>query len=117
MPRVGRHPGEQPLLDMIGGKGATFPIEQNSWIKASKLVREVWKVADELKCDAFKGDLSRTAVEDDHIPLNAAGIPAIDIIDFDYKHWHMLTDVPKNCSAEPMDQVAKVLSVWLQRQK
>jgi hypothetical protein len=105
------------LLDMVGGKGARFPVEQNSWLKASKLVREVWGIAKELKCPAFREGFSKVAVEDDHIPLNRVGIPAIDIIDFDYPHWHMLTDVPKNCSAEPMEQVAKVLSVWLQRQK
>ena len=51
------------------------------------------------------------------MPLNRGGIPAIDVIDFDYPHWHRLTDVPKNCSAEPMEQVAKVLTVWIQRQK
>ena len=105
------------LLDMIGGKGATFPVEQNSWAKAGKLTKEVWTIAAELKCGAFEEKLSRFAVEDDHIPLNAAGIPAIDIIDFDYPHWHRLSDLPKNCSAGPMAQVAKVCSVWLQRVK
>jgi hypothetical protein len=55
------------------------------------------------------------AVEDDHVPLNRAGIPAIDVIDFDYEHWHRLTDVPANCSAESMEQVARVLTNWLQR--
>jgi hypothetical protein len=105
------------LLDMIAGKTARFPVEQNSWLKASKLVREVWKIAAEQKCTAFTDGLSKVPVEDDHIPLNQAGIPAIDIIDFDYPHWHLLTDLPKNCSTEPMTQVAKVLSVWLQRQK
>jgi glutaminyl-peptide cyclotransferase len=105
------------LLDMIAGKGAKFPIEQNSWLKQSKLVREVWNIAGELKITRFKSEFSRVPVEDDHIPLNAGNIPAIDIIDFDYRHWHLLSDVPKNCSPEPMEDVAKVLSVWLQRQK
>lgn len=103
------------LLDMVAGKGATFPVEQNSWMRASKLVREVWGIAAELKCSAFKEQFSSVAVEDDHIPLNRAGIPAIDIIDFDYPHWHRLTDIPKNCSPTPMEQVARVCSVWLQR--
>jgi hypothetical protein len=47
--------------------------------------------------------------------LQRVGIPAIDIIDFSYKHWHRLSDAPENCSAESMDQVARVLTVWLQR--
>jgi hypothetical protein len=105
------------LLDMIAGKGARFPKEQNSWWKAGKLVREVWGIAGELKCSAFNDGFSKVGVEDDHIPLNNAGIPAIDIIDFDYPHWHLLSDLPRQCSSEPMTQVARVLSVWLQRQK
>lgn len=105
------------LLDMVAGKGAVFPVEQNSWMRASKLVKEVWSIARELKCDAFKDTQSRFPVEDDHIALNRAGIPAIDIIDFDYPHWHKLTDVPKSCGPESMEQVAKVCSVWIQRVK
>jgi hypothetical protein len=105
------------LLDMIAGKGAEFPMEQNSVFHAGKLVREVWDIAAELKCEVFTKGMSKVAVNDDHIPLNEGGIPAIDIIDFEYPHWHKLTDVPKNCSAKPMTQVAKVLSLWLQRQK
>jgi hypothetical protein len=105
------------LFDMIAGKGATFPVEQNSWTWASKLVREVWGIAKEQGCNAFEDGFSKYAVEDDHKPLNRAGIPAIDIIDFDYPHWHRLSDLPKNCSSAPMEQVAKVCSVWLQRTK
>jgi hypothetical protein len=106
------------LLDMVGGKDAHFPIEQNSWFKASALVRSVWGVAADLKATAFRADaLSDVAVEDDHIPLNQSGIPAIDIIDFKYPHWHKLTDLPENCSGETLEQVARVLSVWLQRMK
>jgi hypothetical protein len=105
------------LLDMIAGKTARFPVEQNSWFKASKLVKEVWGIAGELKCSAFRDGFSKVPVEDDHIPLNQVGIPAADIIDFDYPHWHLLSDLPRQCSSEPMVQVAKVLSVWLQRQK
>jgi hypothetical protein len=103
------------LLDMIAGKDAKFPIEPNSWDKASFLIKEVYTVAKWLDVKNFKGDeLSLSAVEDDHIPLNNAGIPCIDLIDFSYAHWHKLTDTPENCSAETMTGVAKVLSVWMQ---
>jgi hypothetical protein len=105
------------LFDMIAGKGARFPVEQNSWDRAEKLVRAVWGIARELECSAFKESFSKFPVEDDHLALNRAGIPAIDIIDFDYPHWHRLTDVPKNCSGETMAKVARVCGVWLERQK
>ena len=106
------------LLDMVAGKNLRLPVEQNSWRKASKLVREVYTVAQQQGCDAFKGrEFSKWAVEDDHMALNEHGIPAIDLIDFDYPQWHKLDDVPANCSGDSMTQVSRVLSVWLQRTK
>ncbi len=105
------------LLDMIAGKGARFPIEDNSMFQSAALVNEVWNVAAELKCDAFRAQRGGP-VEDDHVALHrASGIPAIDVIDFSYPHWHKLSDVPENCSKEPMEQVARVLTVWVQRVK
>jgi glutaminyl-peptide cyclotransferase len=106
------------LLDMIAGKGAKFPVEPNSNFLAGKLVEDIWTIAREQKCDAFQMHLAETAVQDDHIALNRIGkIPAIDIIDFDYAHWHKLSDVPNKCAPEPLEQVAKVLTVWAQRMK
>jgi len=106
------------LLDMVGGKNAQFPIEQNSWNLADWLVKEVYTTAKGLDAKSFRTDaFSKFAVEDDHIPLNAGGIPTIDVIDFDYPHWHKLTDTPENCSGEAMAEVAKVLSVWVQLSK
>ncbi|MCS6849952.1 MAG: M28 family peptidase [Gemmataceae bacterium] len=102
------------LLDMIAGQEARFPIEQNSWFRAGKLTSDLWTIAAEQGCTAFVPQLG-PAVLDDHLALNDAGIPAVDIIDFDYPHWHRLSDVPANCSGEPMAQVARVVSVWLQR--
>jgi hypothetical protein len=51
------------------------------------------------------------------LALNAAGIPAVDIIDFNYPHWHRLSDVPENCAPAGLDQVARVLTAWLKRLK
>lgn len=104
------------LLDMIAGKEPKFYVEMNSKFLAGSLVDEVWSLAAELKCAAFVPH-EKHEVQDDHLPLNRGGIPAIDIIDFDYPHWHRLTDLPAQCAPDGMEQVAKVLSVWLQRVK
>jgi hypothetical protein len=104
------------LLDMIAGKDAKFPIEQSSWFNASGLVQEIWQAAADEKCAAFQATLGPN-VRDDHLALNKVGIPAIDIIDFSYPHWHKLSDVPANCSANSMLQVARVLVAWLERLK
>jgi glutaminyl-peptide cyclotransferase len=105
------------LLDMIGGKDPHFPMEPYSYTKAGALTERIWQIAEDQKCTAFKNVISETQVEDDHIALNNAGIPAVDIIDFSYKHWHKLSDVPENCSADGLEQVARVLGVWMQREK
>jgi glutaminyl-peptide cyclotransferase len=104
------------LLDMVGGKNASFPAEGFSARRAGALVQQLWKIADEQKCTAFKDQVGE-AVQDDHLALLGAGIPTIDIIDFSYKHWHKLTDLPENCSGESLAQVSKVLTVWLQQVK
>jgi hypothetical protein len=104
------------LLDMVAGKEIRFPGEVNSWMKAGRLLEDVWRVADELKVKAFIAEPG-PEVQDDHLALNAGGIPAIDIIDFNYPHWHKLSDTPENCSGDSMAQVARVLSVWVQRVK
>jgi hypothetical protein len=104
------------LLDMIAGKEPHFPVERNSGWYAGALVQELWAIAAEQKCNAFRYE-EGPDVLDDHLALNKAKIPAADIIDMDYPHWHKLSDVPENCSWEGMAQVARVLIIWLQRAK
>jgi hypothetical protein len=104
------------LLDMIAGKGASFPAEINSFKNSEALVRELWGIAEELNLNTFPKELG-PEVQDDHLQLQYVGIPAVDIIDFEYRHWHRLADVPANCHPAGMEQVARVLTVWLQRVK
>jgi hypothetical protein len=105
------------LLDMIGGKNAHFPWEPNSAIRAGALVEELWAIADKLGCNTFQKRYGQYAIQDDHLALNDAKIPTVDIIDFEYPHWHKLTDLPENCSGDSLKEVAQVLTVWLQRIK
>lgn len=104
------------LFDMIAGKNPQFPVEGYSWGKARELCIDLWRTGAELKCAAFQDRLG-DRVLDDHIALQNVGIPAVDIIDFDYPHWHRLSDTPANCDADGMIQVSRVISVWLQRLK
>jgi hypothetical protein len=102
------------LLDMAAGKDASFPIEGHSGTLAGTLTTEIWNIAESLGATAFKKRWA-DPILDDHLALNRAGIPAVDIIDFGYPHWHRLTDLPDQCSPETMTQVARVLTTWLQR--
>jgi Zn-dependent M28 family amino/carboxypeptidase len=102
------------LLDLFAGKNPSYPVEKNSGFLARGLTEEIWRIAAEQEVTAFKNQWG-PAVSDDHLALNRAGIPAVDIIDFDYPHWHRLSDRPEQCSAESLANMAKVLTVWFQR--
>jgi len=104
------------LLDLFAGHDARFPFEQNSLFQAGALVQQIWNVAKELNEPAFEHRVGPQLL-DDHLALNRAGIPTVDIIDFDYPHWHRLTDTPDKVSGETMAKVARVLSAWLARVK
>lgn len=104
------------LFDMIAGKNPRFPVEGYSWGRARELCIDLWRTGAELKCAAFLDRLG-DRVLDDHLALQNVGIPAVDIIDFDYPHWHRLSDTPANCAPDGMIQVARVIGAWLQRMK
>ena len=52
-------------------------------------------------------------IEDDHRPLIRAGVPTIDLIDFDYDPWHTAEDTVDKCSAESLGKVGKLMVSWL----
>jgi hypothetical protein len=100
------------VLDMVGGKDLSINQEPNSLNLAPGLVHEVWNVARQLKVKGFKTRVGREVL-DDHLALNNAGIPSIDLIDFDYPYWHKADDLPKNCSADSLAEVGRVVTAWL----
>jgi glutaminyl-peptide cyclotransferase len=100
------------LFDMVGGKDMQIRREPNSMEMAPDLMREVWGVAHQLRARSFSNAFGREVL-DDHLPMNRAGIPTIDLIDFEYPHWHKIDDVPENCSPESLDEVGRVVTGWL----
>ncbi len=52
---------------------------------------------------------------DDHSPFLEAGIPAVDIIDFDYPYWHTTGDTVDKVSAESLQAVGRTLQEWIDR--
>jgi hypothetical protein len=49
------------------------------------------------------------ALEDDHLPFLRAGIPAVDIIDFDFPAWHTAADTLDAVSARSLQVVGDVV--------
>ena len=96
------------LLDMVGDRTLELPMERYSWNAARDLTEAIWRRAEELGLPAFQRRLG-PAIMDDHLPLIQSGVPTIDIIDFNYPHWHTVEDTPDKCSAESLDIVGRLV--------
>lgn len=101
------------LLDMVGGRNLTITQEPNSLKFARGVVQELWQVAADLDETAFRPVEGPVEIQDDHLPLNNAGIPTIDLIDFNYPQWHTTQDLPENCAPESLEKVGRVVTAWL----
>jgi hypothetical protein len=97
------------LFDMIGDADQQIYYERNSY---SKMMQEIWAIAKNLSYTTFIPEY-RHAMLDDHIPFIRAGIPAIDIIDFDYPYWHTVADTIDKVSATSLETVGRSAEAWL----
>jgi len=101
-------------IDMVGDADLDLYIERISYRQNPALVRNLWDLARQLNLSAFR-DEAKYAVFDDHVPLfELGGIPAVDIIDFEYpniyeNYWHTQNDLPQYCSAQSLEQVGTLL--------
>ena len=101
-------------LDMVGDANLNVYIERYSYKQNPKLVMELWGKAEELNLTGFK-KMAYYTIFDDHVPLyEIAGIPAVDIIDFDYpdektNYHHTHNDVVENCSPQSLWQVGTLM--------
>lgn len=101
-------------IDMIADKQPQFFIERISYQQNAALVLELWELSEKLGLKAFKKE-AKHSIFDDHVPLfEIAGIPAIDIIDFDFpnemvNYHHTHNDIVQNCSPDGLYQVGTLL--------
>ena len=108
------------LFDMVADKRLNIHQERHSvtWRSTRPLVKEFWATAAKLGVREFI-PRAKYDIKDDHLPLNRiAGIPTIDVIDFEYSdsrrlNWHTMGDVPENCSGQSLGKVGKVALEWL----
>jgi glutaminyl-peptide cyclotransferase len=110
-------PAQKPaygiLLDMIGTKSVRIAKEPNSIRFAPDLVDNFYHHAQALGYSGVFPSSMGSEILDDHLSINEAGIPTMDLIDFEHlSHWHTTTDTPEHCSAESLNAVGKVLESW-----
>jgi peptidase M28-like protein len=107
-----RPAGYQPLyavvFDMVGDRDLEIFQEAYSVQGAPEVVERVWRTAEDIGHGrVFRRDVRHT-LTDDHIPLQRVGIRAIDVIDFDYPHWHTTDDTVDKVSARSLQIVGEV---------
>lgn len=108
-PLAGQQPRGLVLLDLVGEKEARIPQEGYSLAQAPAWTRFVFDRAAALGLDVFE-PVPGPAVYDDHVPFLLAGIPAVNLIDFDYPQWHTLADTPDRCSPATLEQVGRLVT-------
>lgn len=101
------------VIDMIGDADLNIYKERNS---NTGLTDEIWGVANSLGYEKQFIAEYKYSMEDDHTPFLEAGIPAVDIIDFDYPYWHTVGDTTDKVSAESLEAVGKTLWTWITQQ-
>jgi Iap family predicted aminopeptidase len=98
------------IVDMIGDADLNIYLERNS---DETLRTEIWDTAASLGFDDVFIAQDKHSMIDDHTPFLQAGIPAVDIIDFDYPYWHTVQDTPDKVSAESLQAVGETLWTWI----
>jgi len=94
------------LLDLVGDRDLSLPRETHSdrrlWASLRAAARRVGVAA------VFPAQTTG-GVLDDHIPFLEAGVPSIDLIDFDFPCWHRLCDDLSAVSPRSLDAVGETV--------
>ena len=105
-----RKPDAVIVIDMIGDADLNIHREKNS---DEVLTDRLFSLAKELRLSKQFIDSAKYAMYDDHIPFIEQGIPAADLIDFDYPWWHTLNDTADKLSEESLQAVYKLLYAYI----
>ena len=103
-------PSAAIIVDMIGDADLEVYYERNSDIT---LMEQIWQQARNLGYENIFIPEYRHSMLDDHTPFIEAGIPAVDLIDFDYPYWHTTSDTLDKVSPESLKAIGDTLTAWL----
>lgn len=106
-----RAPEAVVILDMLGDADLNIHYERNS---DPVLSAQIWQKAAELGYEEYFIPTQKYSILDDHTPFLNAGIPAVDIIDFDYSYYHTIEDTPDKVSADSLKAVGDTVRAWLE---
>ena len=104
-------PNAAVIIDMIGDAHLDIYQERNS---NPAMNRAIWQTASDLGYGQEFIPQYKFSMLDDHTPFLQAGIPAVDVIDFDYPYWHTTQDTLDKVSAKSLKVVGDTLLKWLE---
>jgi glutaminyl-peptide cyclotransferase len=94
------------LLDFVGEKRLRIPREANS---SEGLWNRLRRAARSVGAGSVFPDATASPVGDDHIPFLRVGVPAIDLIDFDFACFHLTCDDLAAVSERSLDAVGETV--------
>lgn len=103
-------PQKAVIVDMVGDADLNLYLEGNS---DDAMRAEIWQTAQALGYGGQFINEVKYHMLDDHTPFLEAGIPAVDIIDFDYPYFHTTGDTPDKVSAESLKAVGETVLQWV----
>ena len=98
------------IVDMIGDTDLNIFKERSS---NQQLVQSIWSAAEAAGYAKQFIPQLKYNMEDDHTPFLEAGLPAVDLIDFDYPYWHTTADTPDKVAPQSLKIVGDSLLAWL----
>ena len=94
---------------MVGDRSLDITLPPNS---PSVLTGGIFAAAEALKFRNYFTYFDQD-ITDDHTPLNAIGVPVIDIIDFHYPPWHTAEDTMDKLSPQSLHIVGSTAAYYL----
>ncbi|NNE93334.1 MAG: M28 family peptidase [Verrucomicrobiales bacterium] len=113
--RAGVKVQAESVRQLLGGEKEDAALAAATQEQRDDLARQLLAASSDLDVRSKFG-ISPNFITDDHVPLNnRAGIPTIDIIDFDFDYWHTPGDTMDKISAESLETVGKVTLLLIEK--
>ena len=97
------------LFDMVGDRSLDITLPPNS---PPAIIAGIFDAAEALNFRNYFTYFDQN-ITDDHTPLNAVGIPVIDVIDFHYPPWHTADDTMDKLSPQSLHVVGSTSAYYL----
>lgn len=109
-------------LDMVGGGNAQFTQDEISRQLAPNVLKKVWDIGNEIGYSSYFVNIPSGRIVDDHVWVNKAGIPCIDIIHYSdnsgfYVNWHTQLDNLANIDKNSLKATGQTVLETIYREK